>query len=786
MNISVKTWLLFILFFCVTNIFAQRNANWEVKTYASNVTKLTYHPFEYTRDYNVTNAVIAKPVSNIIAPYEIFKDASVLLKKDSLLFTPVFNDEGYIGMRFDLKTDEMIFGGGERALPMNRRGYRFELYNKPNYAYGMGAENLNYSVPFFMSNKGYALFFDNGSKGYVDIGKNDRNAFEIGFISGEINVYIIRGNSYQEILNSYHKLTGTQPLPPRWAMGNLMSRFGYTSQEQATTIAKQMKDEKIPVDAIIFDLFWFGDSIKGFLGNLDWVNKEKWPDPNKMIADFKKNNINTALITEPYILQYTNGFIPSLEHLATDVSDNPYILNEFYFGKGGLIDIFKKDAGQWIWNYHYKKQIKNGIAAWWTDLGEPESHPSDLFHNLKDWGIERKIRADEVHNIYGHYWNKMLFENYAKEYPNQRLFHLNRSGFAGSQRYSIFPWSGDVGRNWSGLQAQLPVMLGMSLCGIPYIHADAGGFALGEYDNELYVRWMQFAAFTPILRPHGTALYDHDISSVSFPSEAALIEEPFKAYARSAIIERYKFLPYNYTLAYRQTKFAEPIVKPLFYNYSSDTNAIKIENEYLLGDNVLVAPVIERQQETKSVYLPEGYWYSSETNHLYSGNEFVEMDVREYKMPIFYKEGSFIPQYNCNGENTSEINRSNLNITYIPSFNKSTYEMYDDDGESKNAIQQNQFELIKFNTTGLNKKSLVINVQNNNGRYKNKPVERNIIITIPTISSKPKTILVNNITIKINTNMSVSKQANWKGEDENILQIPITLKTTLIKIDCKW
>jgi oligosaccharide 4-alpha-D-glucosyltransferase len=553
-----------------------------------------------------------------------------------------------------------------------------------------------------------------------------------------------------------------------------MSRFGYTSQEQVTTIAKQMKDEKIPVDAIIFDLFWFGDSIKGTLGNLDWVNKEKWTNPNKMIADFKKQNINTTLITEPYILQYTNAYSESLEYQAKDVSDNAFVLEDFYFGKGGLIDIFRKDAGQWIWNYHYKKQINNGVAAWWTDLGEPERHPQNMFHNLKDLGITRMVLANEVHNIYGHYWNKMLFENYAKEYPSQRLFHLNRSGFAGSQRYSIFPWSGDVGRTWSGWQSQLPVMLGMSMSGVPYIHADAGGFALGEKDSELYVRWLQFAAYTPIFRPHGTALYEWDANSISFPSEAALFEEPFKSFAKQAVIERYKMLPYNYTLAYRNAKYGEPLVKPLLYSYSSDSNAVKTEDEYLFGDNILTAPIINKGQQTRKVYLPQGTWYCVEQNKMYEGTSFITINVEDYKKALFYKEGSFIPQYNCNGENTTEINRKKLNVFYIPSTQKSNYEMYDDDGENKNAIAQNQYELIKFSSTGKTSKAFTINISSNNGIYKNKPTERNISLNIPAIEAKPKTVLVNGTAIKNYT------------FNNTILMIPITLKNVPIKVDVKW
>src|SRR5262249_6928845 len=144
------------------------------------------------------------------------------------------------------------------------------------------------------------LFFNNVSKGYIDIGKTDPAILESGACSGALSVYIITGKDFPEILSSYHRLTGTQPLPPRWAMGNLMSRFGYTSEAQVEEIAGKMKENKIPFDAVIFDLFWFGDSIKGTVGNLDWVNKQKWPDPKKMIAGFKKDHVNTVLVTEPY------------------------------------------------------------------------------------------------------------------------------------------------------------------------------------------------------------------------------------------------------------------------------------------------------------------------------------------------------------------------------------------------------------------------------------------------------------------------------------------------------
>lgn len=759
-----------ILLLCSIS-FSQKVNDWLIQAYDTNITKFTYAPAEYTKNYNITNAVIAQPNYSIKVVVTEAKGNEIFVENTNMKIFPSTTNDGYQCLNFKLQKDEMIFGGGERALPLNRRGYKFNLYNNPWYAYGVGADNLNYSVPFFISNKGYALFFDNGSKGYADIGKTDSTNFEVGFTAGELNVYIITGNSYQQILSSFHKLVGTQPLPPRWALGNLMSRFGYTSQEQAVDIAAKMKEAKMPIDAIIFDLFWFGDSIKGCLGNLDWINKKKWPNPIGMISNFKKQNINTTLITEPYILENTKAYKASLPYWCKDSTGKPFTLQDFYFGKGGLIDIFKKNAGSWIWNYHYKKQIQNGVTAWWTDLGEPERHPEDLYHNLQDLGVNKQVAANEVHNIYGHYWNKMLYENYAREYPTQRLFHLNRSGFAGSQRYSIFPWSGDVGRNWSGLQAQPMVMLGMSMCGVPYIHADAGGFALGKLDEQLFIRWLQFATYTPIFRPHGTALYDIDKDAPSFPSEAALYEEPYKSYARNAIIERYKILPYTYTLAYRQTKYAEPIVKPLFYNYSTDTNAYKISDEYLFGDNILFAPVLESLQANKKVYLPKGVWYDVENNTLYEGPNTVTLSVYNYKKALFYKEGSFTPQYNCTSENTTQINRQNVNVYYIPSEQPSSYEMYDDDGESKNALATNQYELIKFSSTGLSENGFAITISSTNGKYKNKPLQRNIKLIIPGVNATQPKVAINGV-----------EQKNITLENY-ILTCNVVLKNAPVKVE---
>jgi oligosaccharide 4-alpha-D-glucosyltransferase len=268
---------------------------------------------------------------------------------------------------------------------------------------------------------------------------------------------VIAGDSWADLVGAYTDLTGKQPLIPRWALGNFASRFGYHSAKEARSIVDQFAADQIPLDAIIFDLYWFGKDIKGTLGNLEF-DPDNFPEPEKMIRDFSDQGIKTILITEPFILTSSKTWNEAVQQkiLATDKNGEPYTY-DFYFGHTGLIDIFDPVARTWFWN-EYKKYIQMGVAGWWGDLGEPEVHPSDLLHKTGS--------ADQVHNIYGHNWAKLIADGYKKDFPGQRPFILMRSGYSGSQRFGMIPWSGDVNRTWGGLQSQPEIALQMGMQGI--------------------------------------------------------------------------------------------------------------------------------------------------------------------------------------------------------------------------------------------------------------------------------------------------------------------------------
>lgn len=594
-------------------------------------------------------------------------------------------DSGHIrGLSFSLPTEALWMGGGERATGLYRNGQRISLYNAPAYGYGEGQDQLNYSVPFVISTAGYGLFFDNPAKGYIDFGKSKEGVLEAGFESGRLDFYIIPGKDPLTILKKYSNLTGRQPMPPRWALGNLVSRFGYRSQQQAEDVIAQMRRDSFPVDGIIIDLFWFGKTIQHTLGNLDW-DKDNWPQPEKMIQGFAKQNIQTILITEPYTIEGTKEYKSSIPHLAKDSSGKPFRLEEFYFGKGGLIDLFRNPARDWFWQF-YKRETNRGVAGWWGDLGEPEHHPQAIMHNLTDLRIKRPVGANEIHNIYGHYWSQMVYENWNKDFPDKRLFFLNRAGYAGSQRFSIFPWTGDVGRSWSGYRAQLSTLQSMSLSGVPFVHSDAGGFAMTDKaDPELYTRWLQFAAYTPIFRPHGSALEDlTPEGTISLPSEPCFWDEDTKKKALKTIRERYRLLPYLYTMAWEHLANGLPLIRPMLLLDPANKNLQDAQNQYMWGSSLLVAPVMQDAETTRRLFLPEGIWYRFHDLSAEEGNQWILEKTAPDRIPVFAKGGSFLPFWDKAVMNSTADYRplDTLTIRYFPGQSSEVYSFYDDDGST--------------------------------------------------------------------------------------------------------
>ncbi|MFN5460684.1 MAG: TIM-barrel domain-containing protein [Bacteroidota bacterium] len=552
--------------------------------------------------------------------------------KDQLLFSDVEGYRHVSGQYADevltlqISENEKLMGGGARALGMNRRGNRLQLYNKAHYGYEERSEMMNYTMPIVLSSKKYLLHFDNAQSGYLDLDSKKQNKISFESIGGQMTYQVVAGDSWKNILKAFtNKVTGNQPLPPAWAFGNFASRFGYHSQKQTMNVVNGFDKDSIPLDAIILDLYWFGKEIKGTLGNFEFF-KDSFPDPNKMIHDLHDKNIKLVLITEPFVLTTSKRWKDACDKniLAVDSTGKPFTY-EFYFGNTGLIDIYKANGREWFWD-RYRELIKMGVDGFWGDLGEPEVHPQKLLHATG--------KADELHNRYGHDWARLIHEGYKKEFPSKRPFILMRSGYSGTQRFGIIPWSGDVNRTWGGLKPQPEIALQMGMQGVAYMHSDLGGFAGANDDPELYTRWLQYGVFQPIFRPH---------AQEEVASEAIYKDAQTKSYVKKAIELRYQLFPYNYSLAVENHLYGWPLMRPYFMA-EDDTANYSISNLYCWGDDILVAPVLSKSQKNILVRFPkENRWFDWYNGKTYFGGSKVVFDCDKDKVPFFVKGGAIIP-----------------------------------------------------------------------------------------------------------------------------------------------
>lgn len=624
---------------------------------------------------------------------------------------------------FNLDNSEALYGGGARALGMNRRGNRLQLYNRAHYGYETKAELMNFCIPLVMSSKLYAVHFDNAAIGYLDLDSKKDNTLTYETISGRKTYQVIIGDSWTDLVSNYTDLTGRQPLLPRWALGNFSSRFGYHTQDEVENTIRKFEQNQIPVDAIILDLYWFGKGIKGTMGNLDW-DKDNFPNPDKMIADLNAKNIKTILITEPFILTTSSKWQEAVDKkvLVTDKTGKSATW-DFYFGNTSVVDIFKPEGKDWFWNV-YKRLIKQGVCGMWGDLGEPEVFPSKVKTAVG--------KADEVHNIYGHNWAKLIADGYNKDFPTQRPFILMRAGYSGSQRFGMVPWSGDVSRSWGGLQSQMEIALQMGMQGLGYMHSDLGGFAGDYFDNELYLRWLQYGVFNPIFRPH---------AQEEVVSEVARKDIVTMSKAKKSVELRYQLMPYNYTLSFGNHQKGTPLMRPLFFEEPNNSALTSVAGTYFWGNDFLITPITKSGVLSSEIYFPKSSnWYDFYTNEKHNAGTTETVKVTEETIPTFVRGGSFIPMIETI-QNTSSYSLDNFNLHYYfdESVANSVGKLYNDDGATPNAFEKGYYEMLNF-TSSNNSKTLVIKLATTSGKNYTS-VDKNVSLKIHNI--KAKRIFVN-------------------------------------------
>ncbi len=628
-------------------------------------------------------------------------------------------------LNFNLTSGDHFYGTGERGTDLDKRGMAFDSFNHQQGGYTYPLSEMNINIPFIADPKGYALYFEDTYPGKFDLGNSDPSEFSYTAEGGEISYYLIVASSVQKQLKEYIWLTGRQPLPPRWAFGYIQSKYGYKNQSEAEDMVRIMRLKHIPCDAIVLDLYWYKN-----MGDLQW-DQTNFPNPYQMMDNFYSQGIKTITITEPYFVESSSNYSEASAdgYFAKDNNGKTYTISNWWSCEGcnaALLDISNPTAQKWFWN-KYINFMGLEVAGLWTDLGEPEKDFSGMNFYMGN--------RNKIHNIYNLLWAKTIFNGFKQYSPNQRLFNLTRSGYAGIQRYGVIPWSGDVGKAFGGLAVQLPMLLNMGMSGLAYHNSDIGGFCCGTTTPELYVRWMEYGTFCPITRAHG----------VVQPTEPWGYGYEAETIAKIYIQLRYQLLPYIYTMAYENYFTGMPLARPLFFDYPDDNNLYNNSSSYMWGDDFLVSPVVNQGQTSKSFFLPQGKWVDFFSDKVYYGGKNITVQTPLDKLPLFVKTGSIIPmQQVMDYSNEFPLDTLILRI-YPSSKEKTSFSLYEDDGSTLD-YQKGSFAKTIFSQEvngSQGNEQINVNIGTSTGMYNGKQAARIYLAEIHLVFDKPSEVKCN-------------------------------------------
>ena len=512
--------------------------------------------------------------------------------------------------------DEHYFGLGDKTGPLDRREEAFSLWNTDAYRFEESTDPIYKSIPFFMiyqAGIASGIFLDNTWRTSFDFGKEIPGVYSFGAVNGPLNYYILYGPSPKQVVETYAWLTGTPPLPPMWSFGYQQSRYTYTPQARVLEVAQRLRDDHIPADAVYLDI-GFQEKNRPFT-----VNTKAFPDFSDMIAKLKAQNFHVVAITDLHIAKlpdqnyfpYDSGMVG--DHFVKNPDGSVYT-GVVWPGPSVFPDFTQQQARDW-WGTLYGNFHKLGIEGFWNDMNEPSifktpthTMPLDVVHRIDESGFtQRTATHAEIHNVYGMENSRATFEGLRTLDPNLRPFVLTRATYPGGQRYAA-TWTGDNSSSWNHLRMTTFMLKNLGLSGFAFSGADVGGFA-GTPSADLLTKWLEIAAFQPIDRDHTEAGTGDQEPWVGGPAQEAI--------RRRFIEERYRLMPYLYTLAEEASRTGLPMIRPLFFEYPNaapDRHPIDIDNpasgEFLLGHDLLIAPSpYPDQTDSYTIEFPSADWY---------------------------------------------------------------------------------------------------------------------------------------------------------------------------------
>jgi alpha-glucosidase len=592
------------------------------------------------------------------------RGGDVLFKEmEPLTFGPAPENQGFKAeLALSLSKDTHVYGLGEKTGPLDKSGLAYTNWNLDNFGYGLLTDPLYLSCPFFIALKGieaFGFFLDNPARVQFDFGAHTPGRTVISQECGDIVYYVFFGPSIPEVARRYAELTGKSPMPPLWALGHSYA-FRYSDQpkEDILKAAQNAKSAGFPLDSIWMDTYAMED-LKSFTVNI--------PDFNRLAAQLEAQGVRLVNIVDP-LIEADENYAVFQEGMAMDAfvkrkdgsvytGMSPLAQDEGMDKRYVLPDFTRKDVRLW-WGGLFQGLLDSGIEGFWHDLNEPT-----IVNSLEEWSVnypktlqddavfggedgQKNLSHTLVHNAYGLLMCRASFEGLERLMGTKRPFLVSRSGFSGIQRYA-WVWTGDNVSSFEHLGLANRIFLGLGLSGIPFAGADIGGFVPLEWP-ELTVRWYQAAVLTPLFRKHKSNPLGYDHGPWTLP-------EPYLSAARKAIFQRYELLPYLYTCVYAASKTGEPVLRPLVYAYQDDETTHRLDDEYLAGESVLIAPVLESGELQRRVYLPDGVWYDASSKKPIRGPSWIYVPAPLDRLPMFIKAGSIIPKARLEGVPSSSI-----------------------------------------------------------------------------------------------------------------------------------
>ncbi|HWZ11650.1 MAG TPA: glycoside hydrolase family 31 protein [Acidobacteriaceae bacterium] len=581
---------------------------------------------------------------------------------------------------------ELYFGLGDKtSLVLNNRA--FTMWNTDQFGWQESNDPLYKDIPFFFGMKNgraYGIFMDNTWRSSFDFGKARHDAYSFGAEGGPLNYYFFYGPDPKRVLGSFSDLTGKTPLPPLWTLGYQQSRYSYMTEARLREVARTFREKKIPADVLYLDID-YQDKNRPFT-----IDRNAFPHFEEMVKDLRKDGFSLVTITDLHIAQA--DYPPYKSGTAEDVfmkhADGSLYVGPVWPGASVFPDFTLSKSREW-WGKQYADFVAMGVRGFWNDMDEPsvfktptKTMPLDVVSRLDDGSTLPHLGA---HNVIGMENSRATFEGLLKLEKNERPFVLTRATYAGGHRYSA-TWTGDNSATYNHLRMSLPTLLNLNIGGFAMSGDDIGGFN-GTAPPDLVTRWMWLGVFNPIYRNHS--------AKGTGDKEPWVFGPQYETYMKAAIEERYRLLPYIYSVAEESSRTGMPIMRPLFLEFPQETWLNANEEEYMFGPSMLVAPKVWEMMDPYDVHLPTGDWYDYWSGEKFAGGETaskgetataggkgLRVNPKINEIPVYVKAGSVIAEQPV-VQSTAFTPQGNLALRVYPGPNCSGH-LYMDDGHTFN------------------------------------------------------------------------------------------------------